>query len=47
MLVYTSDHSLYCAKLRILLRYKELSFEEAPPPGGGGSATYLSLVPSG
>ncbi|NRB03682.1 MAG: glutathione S-transferase, partial [Rhodobacteraceae bacterium] len=46
-LVYTSDHSLYCAKLRILLRYKELSFEEAPPPGGGGSATYLSLVPSG
>jgi glutathione S-transferase len=47
MIVYTSDHSLYCAKLRILLRHKMLSFREAPPPGGGGSSTYLALVPSG
>lgn len=47
MLIYTTDHSLYCAKLRILLRHKMLSFAEAPPPGGGGSAEYLSLVPSG
>ncbi|MEP1768422.1 MAG: glutathione S-transferase family protein [Sulfitobacter sp.] len=47
MLIYSSDHSLYCAKLRILLRHKMLSFREAPPPGGGGSSTYLSLVPSG
>lgn len=45
--VYTSDHSLYCAKLRILLRHKRLAFEEAPPPGGGGSAEYLAIVPSG
>lgn len=47
MLIYTSDHSLYCAKLRILLRYKKLEFEEAPPPVGGGSDQYLSIVPSG
>jgi len=47
MLIYTSDHSLYCAKLRILLRHKMLPFKEAPPPGGGGSSTYLALVPSG
>ena len=47
MLVYTSDHSLYCAKLRILLRHKRLSFSEASPPGGGGSSSYLALVPSG
>lgn len=47
MFVYTSDHSLYCAKLRILLRHKRLSFSEASPPGGGGSSTYLALVPSG
>ncbi len=47
MLVYTSDHSLYCAKLRILLRHKKLTFTETSPPGGGGSATYLALVPSG
>jgi glutathione S-transferase len=45
--IYTSDHSLYCAKLRILLRHKGLSFEEVAPPGGGGSAAYLSIVPSG
>jgi glutathione S-transferase len=45
--IYTSDHSLYCAKLRILLRHKQIRFEESPPPGGGGSAEYLSLVPSG
>lgn len=45
--IYTSDHSLYCAKLRILLRHKQIPFEEVPPPGGGGSAEYLSIVPSG
>lgn len=47
MLIYVSDHSLYCAKLRILLRHKQLAYTEAPPPGGGGSDEYLALVPSG
>jgi glutathione S-transferase len=47
MRIYSSGHSLYCAKLRILLRHKKLAFEELPPPGGGGSAQYLALVPSG
>lgn len=47
MLIYASDHSLYCAKLRILLQHKKLSFSEVPPPGGAGSPTYLALVPSG
>lgn len=47
MRIYTSDHSLYCAKLRILLRQKQVPYEEAPPPGGGGSPEYLSIVPSG
>lgn len=45
--IYTSDHSLYCAKLRILLRHKGLAFEDVPPPGGAGSAAYLAIVPSG
>ena len=45
--IFTSDHSLYCAKLRILLRHKRLAFEEVPPPGGAGSQTYLEIVPSG
>ena len=47
MRIYTSDHSLYCAKLRILLHHKRVPYEEAPPPGGGGSPEYLSIVPSG
>jgi len=47
MLIYSSDHSLYCAKLRLLLRHKNLTFTQAPPPGGAGSALYLERVPSG
>lgn len=47
MIVYTVDHSLYCAKLRILMRHKHLEWAETPPPGGGGSPEYLSHVPSG
>jgi glutathione S-transferase/maleylpyruvate isomerase len=43
--VYAIPVSLYCAKLRILLRHKGLTWEEAPPPGG--SAEYKTLVPSG
>lgn len=39
--------SLYCAKLRILLRHKELQWEELPPPGGYGSEEYKQLVPAG
>ena len=39
--------SLYCAKLRIVLRHKELEWEEVLPPGGYGSRTYKDLVPGG
>ncbi len=47
MQVYSSAHSLYCAKLRIILRHKQLAFTEVSPPGGGGSPEYLARVPSG
>lgn len=47
MRIYSTDHSLYCAKLRILLRHKGLTYQELPPPGGAGSPAYLSRVPSG
>ena len=39
--------SLYCAKLRILLRHKGLEWREVPPPGGYGSDEYKLTVPSG
>ncbi len=45
--LYTIPVSLYCAKLRILLRHKNLQWQELPPPGGYGSAEYQKTVPSG
>ena len=45
--VYAIPVSLYCAKLRILLRHKGLEWREVPPPGGYGSDEYKTIVPSG
>lgn len=45
--IYTVPVALYCAKLRILMRHKDIAWEELPPPGGYGSAEYKALVPSG
>ncbi|WP_107498324.1 glutathione S-transferase family protein [Thalassobius sp. I31.1] len=45
--IYAIPASLYCAKLRILLRHKNLEWQEVPPPGGYGSAEYKQIVPSG
>ncbi|MEM7301438.1 MAG: glutathione S-transferase family protein [Pseudomonadota bacterium] len=45
--VYAIPVSLYCAKLRILMRHKNLDWQEILPPGGYGSAEYATLVPAG
>lgn len=45
--IYAIPISLYCAKLRILLRYKALEWNELPPPGGYGSDEYKLTIPSG
>ncbi|MBS9715801.1 glutathione S-transferase family protein [Pseudohalocynthiibacter aestuariivivens] len=45
--IYAIPVSLYCAKLRILLRHKSLEWEELSPPGGYGSDEYKKIVPSG
>ena len=45
--IYSVPISLYCAKLRIVLRNKELEWEELPPTGGYGSDEYKKIVPSG
>ena len=45
--VYTSPVSLYCAKLRVVLRHKGLEWREEPAPGGHGSAAFLGMVPTG
>ena len=47
MQIYAIPVSLYCAKLRIVLRHKGLEWEELPPPGGYGSDEYKTHVPSG
>lgn len=45
--LYAIPVSLYCAKLRLVLRAKGLTWTELPPPGGYGSAAYRQVVPSG
>lgn len=45
--IYSIPLSLYCAKLRILLRHKQLEWRELPPPGGYGSDQYETIVASG
>jgi glutathione S-transferase len=45
--IYAIPPSLYCAKVRIVLRHKNLDWREVPPPGGYGSAEYKRIVPSG
>ena len=45
--IYAIPVSLYCAKLRILLRHKGLDWAETLPPGGYGSDAYKQIVPSG
>jgi len=45
--IYAIPPSLYCAKLRIVLRHKRLEWQELPPPGGYGSEEYKRLVPDG
>ena len=45
--IYAIPVSLYCAKLRILLRHKQLQWREVPPPGGYGSKEFKQIIPSG
>ncbi len=45
--IYAVPISLYCAKLRILLRHKGLQWSELSPPGGYGSGEYKKIIPSG
>lgn len=45
--IYSVPVAVYAAKLRILLRYKDIPFEQLAPPGGYGSDSYRAIVPSG
>lgn len=45
--IYSTPESLYCSKLRILLRHKQAQWQEITPEGGCGSAQYRDLIPSG
>ena len=45
--IYAVPVSLYCAKLRVVLRHKELDWTEVAPPGGYGSEEYKAIVPAG
>jgi glutathione S-transferase/maleylpyruvate isomerase len=45
--IYSVPVATYCAKLRIMMRHKGITWEELTPPGGYGSAAYKAIVPSG
>ncbi|MEX3009996.1 glutathione S-transferase family protein [Hoeflea sp. TYP-13] len=45
--LYSIPPSLYSAKVRIVLRAKQLDWEDVPPPGGYASDPYKEIVPSG
>jgi glutathione S-transferase len=45
--MYATPESLYCAKLRILLRHKNAMWQEIAPDGGCGSAEYRDMIPAG
>lgn len=45
--LYATPESLYCAKLRIALRRKGLTWAETAPEGGCGAAAFRAVVPSG
>lgn len=45
--IYSTPESLYCSKLRILLRHKKAQWQEIEPPGGCGSTEYRELIPTG
>ena len=45
--IYSTNESLYCAKLRILLHHKQAQWQEIIPEGGCGSEDYRALIPSG
>jgi len=45
--IYSTPESLYCSKLRILLRHKQAQWQEITPEGGCSSKQYRDLIPSG
>ena len=45
--LYSIPPSLYSAKVRIVLRAKQLEWQDVLPPGGYGSDEYRQIVPSG
>ena len=46
-LLYGNQLSTYCAKVRAVLRHKQVAFEDLAPPDGYGSDAYRALIPMG
>lgn len=45
--LYAVPVSNFCATVRLVLRLKEVAYDEKPPPDGYGSAAYKAVVPTG
>jgi len=46
-ILYANPLSTYCAKVRAVLRHKNIVYEERSPPDGYGSEAYRAIVPMG
>ncbi len=47
IVLYGNAISTYCAKVRVVLRHKQVPFEDREPPDGYGSPAYRAIVPMG
>ena len=45
--LYGLPLSTYCAKVRVVLRLKQIPFTEMPPPDGYASPAYRAIIPMG
>jgi glutathione S-transferase len=45
--LYGIPLSTYCAKVRVVMRLKQIPFAELPPPDGYASAAYRAIIPMG
>ena len=45
--LYGLPLSTYCAKVRVIMRLKQIAFRELPPPDGYASPAYRAIVPMG
>ena len=47
MVLYGNPLSTYCAKVKVVMRHKDIPYQDREPPDGYGSPAYRKIVPMG